>query len=101
MVMFYLMSRRKINLVRLILDFILAAINAKKRRLATLSYGIFLTRVFTKAQLPLDRHRADNKRPTTMMKTLSTLGLKPKHKKKKRRKRRTRRRNIVLLLLLR
>ena len=49
MVMFYLMTRRNINLVRLILDFILAAVNAEKRRLATLPYGMFLTRVFIRA----------------------------------------------------
>ena len=54
MVIFYLMTKRRINLVRLILDFILVAINAKRRRHATLPYGIFLTRVFIRAQLSLD-----------------------------------------------
>ena len=71
MVMFYLMSRTMINLVRLILDFILAAVNAKRRRHATVPYDIFLTKVFIRAQLPLDGHRVDNKRPTTTMKTFS------------------------------
>ena len=37
---------------------------------------MFLTRVFIKAQLPLDGHKAGNKRPITMMKTFSALGLK-------------------------
>ena len=77
MVMFYLMTKRRINLVKLILDFILAIVNAERRRNATLPYGMFLTRVFIKAQLPLDGHRVDNKHPTTIMKTFSVLGLKP------------------------
>ena len=59
-VMFCLMTNRRINLVRLIMDFILAVMNAERRRHATLLYGMFLTR-FIKAQLPLDGHRADNK----------------------------------------
>ena len=49
MVMFYPMTRRRINLVRLILDFILVAVNAKRRKHATLPYGMFLTKVFIKA----------------------------------------------------
>ena len=61
MVMFYFMTKRRINLVRLILDFILTAINIERRRHATLPYGMFLTRVFIRAPLPLDGHRADNK----------------------------------------
>ena len=76
MVIFYLMTR-KINLVRLILDFILATINAERRKHATLPYGMFLTRVSFRAYLSLDRHRAKTKRLTIMMKTFSTLGLKP------------------------
>ena len=47
-VMFCLMTRRKINSVRLILDFILGAIGAKRRKHATLSYDMFLTKVFIK-----------------------------------------------------
>ena len=57
MVMFCLMTRKMINLVRLILDFIFAVVNAEQRRHVTLAYGMFLTRVFIRAQLPLDRHR--------------------------------------------
>ena len=71
MVMFYLMTRRRINLDRLILDFILVVVNAERRRHATLPYDLFLSRVFIKAQLPLDRHKADNKIPTTMMNLLN------------------------------
>ena len=41
---------------------------------------MFLTRVFIKAQSPLDGHKVDNKRPTTTMKTFSALGLKPQAK---------------------
>ena len=47
MVMFCLMTKRKINLVRLILDFIIAVVGAKKH--ASLPYGMFLTKVFNKA----------------------------------------------------
>ena len=77
MVTFYLMTKRRITLVKLILDCILAVVNAKRRKHAALAYDMFLTRVFIKAQLPLDGHRADNKRPTTIMKTFSALSLKP------------------------
>ena len=45
MVIFYLMTKRKINLVRLTLDFILSAVGAKRRKYTTLPYGMFLTRV--------------------------------------------------------
>ena len=85
MVMFCLIMRR-INLVRLILDFILTTINAERRRHATLSYSMFLTRVFIKAQLPLRGHKADNKIPMTMMKTFSALGLKPQAQEKEKEK---------------
>ena len=74
--MFYLITRRKINLVRLILDFILLAVNAERRRHATLPYGMFLTRVFIQAQLPINGHRTKTKRPIITMKIFSTLGLK-------------------------
>ena len=87
MVMFNLMTRRRINLVRLILDFILAVVNVERRRHATLPYGMFLTKVFIKAQLPPDGHRANYERPTTTIKTFFALGLKlqsqDKEKKKK------------------
>ena len=43
MVMFGLMTRRRINLVRLILDFILSTVNTERRRHATLPYNMFLT----------------------------------------------------------
>ena len=59
MMMFCLMTKRIINLVRLILDFILAMVNAEKRRHITLPYGMLLTRVFIRAQLPIEGHRVD------------------------------------------
>ena len=77
MVMFCLMTRRIINLVNLILDFILATINAEWRRHATLPYLTFLTKLFIRVQSPLDGYRADNKRAATTMKTFLDLGLKP------------------------
>ena len=86
MVMFYLMIRRRINLVRLILDFILALVNVERRRHATLLYDMFLSRVFIRDPLPLDGHRADNKRPTTTMKTFLALGLKPQAQEKEKEK---------------
>ena len=70
--------------MRLILEFIVSTVNAERRRHATLPYGMFLTRIFIRAQLPLDRHRTDNKRSMTTMKTFFALGLKPQgqHKEK-------------------
>ena len=49
MVMFCLMTRRRINLVRLILDYMLLTVNAERRSHAILPYNIFFTRVFIKA----------------------------------------------------
>ena len=49
MVIFYLMSKKRINQTRLILDFILAAVNAKWRRHTILPYSMFLVKVFIKA----------------------------------------------------
>ena len=49
MVMIYLMTRRRINLVRLILDFILSAVDTARRSHAAVPYGMFLIRVFTRA----------------------------------------------------
>ena len=49
MVMFCLMARRRINLVRLTLDFILSTVNVGRRRHATLTYGMFLIKVFIQA----------------------------------------------------
>ena len=46
MIVFCLMTKRRINLVRLILDFIPAAINTERRKHATLPYSMFHTRVF-------------------------------------------------------
>ena len=77
MVMFCLMNRRRINLVRLILDFILSAMDVTRRSQAALPYGMFLTRVVTRGQLPFDGHRVDNKCPAITMKTFSALGMKP------------------------
>ena len=84
MVIFYLTTRKKINFLRLKLDFILDAVGAERRKHTTLLYDMFLTRVFIKAQLPLDGQKPDKKRPTTIMKTFSALGLKPQiHEKEK------------------
>ena len=97
MVMFCLMTKRMINLVRFIVDFIITVVNAERKRHATLPYGMFLTRVFIRAQLPIDGHRIDSKRPTTIMKTFSILDLKPQALKRRKRKRKiTRRRKILL-----
>ena len=86
MFMFCLMTRRRINLVRLILDFILNAVNTERRRHATLPYGMFLIRVFIQAQLPIDGHRVGTKRPTTTMKTFLALRLKPQAPEKEKEK---------------
>ena len=47
---------------------------------------MFLTRVFIRAQLPLDGHRVDNKRLTKRMKTFLTLGLKAQAREKEKEK---------------
>ena len=47
--MFCLMTKKMIKLVRLILDFILVVVNAKRRRHPTLPYGMLLIRVFIRA----------------------------------------------------
>ena len=49
MVMFYLMTSRRINLVRLILHFIISVVGTERRRHATLPYGMFLRKVLIKA----------------------------------------------------
>ena len=49
MVMFCLMTKKRINLVRLIMDFILLVVHVKRIRHATLPYDMFLTRVFIRA----------------------------------------------------
>ena len=63
--------------MRLILDFINAIVGAEKKKQARLPYGMFLSRVFNKAQLSLAGERSDNKKPTTTMKTFQALDLKP------------------------
>ena len=83
MVMFYLLTRRRINLVRLILDFMLFIVDAARRSHASLLYSMFLTRMFTRSQLPLDGHTVDNKHPTATMKTFLAMGLKPQARDKK------------------
>ena len=82
MIVFYLMTKRRINIMRVILHFIISTVGVERRRHATLAYGMFHTKIFIKAQLPLDGEICDKKRPTTTMKTFSALGLKPKDKEK-------------------
>ena len=76
MVMFCQMTRRRLNLIRLILDCMLTAINDSRRSHATLPYGMLLTRIFARAQLPVNGHRKDEKHLTTTKKTFSAMGLK-------------------------
>ena len=86
MVMFCLITKRRINLIRLILDYMLSVIDVARRSHATLSYGMLLTQVFMRAQLLVDGHRKDEKRPTTTKKTFSTMGLKPQGPEKEEKK---------------
>ena len=53
MVMYCLMTKRRINLVRLILDYILAVVDATRRSHVILPYGMFLTRAFTRPNFAL------------------------------------------------
>ena len=48
MVMFCIMSNRRINLVRLIVDFIIAVMGAEKMEHTSLPYDMFLTYAFVK-----------------------------------------------------
>ena len=84
--MFCLITKRKINLVRLILDFMFFAINAEIRRRAILPYSMLFTKVFRRAQLPISGHKSDNKHPTTTMKTFLALGLKLQGQEKEKEK---------------
>ena len=77
MVMFCLMTKRRINLIRLILDYMLSVIDVARRIHTTLPYGILLIQVFMRPQLLVDGHREDEKHPTTTKKTFSAMGLKP------------------------
>ena len=54
----------------------LTAIDDLRSSHAALPYGMLLTRIFAKAQLPVDGHKKDEKRPTTTKKTFSAMGLK-------------------------
>ena len=81
----------------MIIDFIIVIINAERRRHATLPYGMFHTTVFIWAQLPLDGHSADNKRPTTTMKTFSALGLKPQGQEKEKEKESKKKKNVAAI----
>ena len=76
MVMFCLMTRRRINLVRKILDYMLLAIDEARKSHAATPYDMLLTRVFGKVQLPVDGHKKDEKHLTTTKKTFSAMGLK-------------------------
>ena len=77
MVMFCLLIKRRINLVRLILDFIISSIHAERKRHFTLLYGMLLTRIFTRAQLPIGGHKLEDNRPKATIDTFIDLGLKP------------------------
>ena len=76
MVMFCLMTRRRINLIRLILDYMLTAIDDSRRIHTALPYRMLLTRIFARAQLPINSHRKDEKCPTTTKKTFFAMGIK-------------------------
>ena len=76
MVMFCLMTRRRINLVRLVSDYMLSAIDEARKSHVAVPYGMLLTKVFARAQLPIDGQRKDEKCLTTTKKTFSTMGLK-------------------------
>ena len=80
----------------LIIDFNIIVVSAERRRHATLPYGMFLTRVFIRAQLPLDGHKTDNKRPITTMKTFSALGLKPQGQEKQKEKESKKKKNAAV-----
>ena len=102
MVMFCLVTRRRINLVGLILHYMLSAIDDVRRSHVAMPYDMLLTYVFVRAQLPIDGHKKDEKCFAATKKTFSTIGLKlqgpekggrrKRRKKKRRRKRRRKKR---------
>ena len=98
MVMFYLMNIRRINLVRLILDYMISAIDDARRSDAAMPYDMFFTHVFARTQLPIDGHKKDKKCLVTTMKTFSAMGLKlqgpEKEGRRKRRRKKIRRKRI-------
>ena len=58
----------------------------QERVMPLLPYGMLLTRVFMRAQLPSGGHRKDDKCPATTMKTFSSMGLKPQGLEKEEKK---------------
>ena len=86
MVLFCLLSKRRINLMRLILDFIPSSVHAERRRNFTLPYGMLLTRIFEQAQLLVGGHRSDDNRSSAAVNTFIDLGLKPKDPEKETKK---------------
>ena len=86
MVMFYLMTRKRINLVRLIMDYIFAAVDPIRRSHVALPYGMLLTHIFQREQLSVDGHRKDEKHPVTTMKTFTAMRLKPQAQEEGRKK---------------
>ena len=95
MVLFCLLSKRRINLVRLILDFILSSVHTERRSNFTLPYGMLLTRVFEQAQLRFGGHKSDDSRPPATVDTFVNLRLKPKDPEKKTKKKKKGSKNLV------
>ena len=58
------------------MDYMLLAIDEARMSHVTMPNGMLLTRVFARAQFPIDGHRKDEKCPATTKKTFSTMGLK-------------------------
>ena len=96
MVMYCLMTKRRINLVRLILDYILAVVDATRRSHVILPYGMFLTRAFTRPNFALKDIRLIVHSPQQPQKRSQPWGwnLKALRRKKKRKRRKKRRRKI-------
>ena len=72
--------------MRLILDFIVSSFHTERRRHFNLPYGMLLTRIFERAQLPIRGHRLDDSRPIATVDTFINQGLKPKDPEKKTKK---------------
>ena len=67
--------------MKLILDFIISAVGAEKKETCNTLYLVSHQGTH-QSTTSLDGERCDKKRPTTTIKTFSTLGLKPKDKEK-------------------
>lgn len=72
--LFYVMTKRRVNLNRLIMHYLLFVIKGDKKKNNWHPYGMLLIRVFKHLKLPLVGERIDDSRSVMSTKTFSMLG---------------------------